>query len=205
MPPTGPRSSDLRAAFEAEALPHMQALYGKAWRMTGNESDAADLVQETYLRAYRTFSNFKPGTNSKAWLFTIMYSIFVNRYRKRQRSPDTVSLDEAEEAFSRVVVAIDWEAEALIRENPNFGWQEAEVEQALKQLPEEFRAAVLLVDVEGFSYEEASEVLKCPVGTVRSRLSRARKHLFVALQSYAEKNGLLRKTAKIDGNPIQAH
>lgn len=182
-----------RAAFEREAMPHMQALYGKAYRLIGNSHDAEELVQETYLRAYRTFSNFKPGTNSKAWLFKILYSVFVNRYRKQQREPYKVSMDDIEERFGQTLADPGYDPEKEIIGNPHFEWREPEVKEALGQLPEEFRAAVLLVDVEGMTYEEASEALDCPIGTLRSRLYRARKGLYTALHEYAAAHGFLRR------------
>lgn len=179
----------LRAQFEAIALPFAKPLYNTARRLTHRPEDASDLVQETYLRAYRTFHNFVPGTNCKAWLFTVLYSVFVNKYRKQQREPESVSIEELEEKFHHLLAAAEWEPHWTL--NP----QEVgtEVDQALKQLPEAFRLAVLLVDVEELSYEEAAAVLNCPVGTVRSRLFRARKLLFMELQPYALKKGYAQK------------
>jgi RNA polymerase sigma-70 factor, ECF subfamily len=178
-----------RSLFEATALPFVQSLHNTARRLTRRPEDAGDLVQETYLRAYRTFHNFMPGTNCKAWLFTILYSIFVNQYRKKQREPEAVSIEELEEKFQRMLAAAEW--------NPNWGLNSkevgSEVDQALGRLPEAFRAVVLLVDVEEMSYEEASVILNCPVGTVRSRLFRARKLLFVELQPYARKKGYVQQ------------
>lgn len=179
-------SGDHQAEFEATALPLTRALYGGALRLTRNPEDASDLVQDTFLRAYRTFDNFTRGTNVKAWLFTILYSVFVNRYRRRQREPESLPVDEIEKRFPAAVAT--FEADRLAEQ----GFDNAEVENALRRLPEEFRSAVLLVDVEGFSYEEASSVLGCPVGTVRSRLFRGRKQLFVGLLDYARRSGLVR-------------
>ena len=180
------------ADFEAVALPFMDALYGRALHLTRNPDDASDLVQETFLRGCRSFSSFTPGTNAKAWLFTILYSIFVNRYRKQQREPDTVSMDEAGEGFHRALTDVHWETEFASLSNSSLDWQGPEVNEALDKLPENFRSAVLLVDVDGLNYEEAAEVLNCPVGTLRSRLFRARKILFVELRDYARKNGFIR-------------
>ncbi len=174
-----------RSQFEATALPFMRSIYNTALCLTRRPEDASDLVQETYLRAYRTFSNFTPGTNCKAWLFTIMYSVFVNKYRKERREPESVSVEELEEKFHRSLAAAEWD--------PNFakdiGAMATEVDQALNKLPESFRLAVLLVDVEEMSYEEAAAILSCPIGTLRSRLFRARKLLFLELQPYAQKKG----------------
>jgi RNA polymerase sigma-70 factor (ECF subfamily) len=174
-----------RAQFEATALPFMRSIYNTALCLTRRPEDASDLVQETYLRAYRTFSNFTLGTNCKAWLFTIMYSIFVNKYRKEQREPESVSIEELEDKFHRSLAAAEWDP-ILVQERSAIG---TEVDQALKRLPESFRLAVLLVDVEEMSYEEAATILNCPMGTLRSRLFRARKQLFLELQPYAQKKG----------------
>jgi len=181
------------ARFEAATLPFMEALYNQALRLTQRPEDARDIVQETYLRAYRTFANFKEGTNCKAWLFTILYSIFVNKYRKEQREPDTVSIEELEEKFHRILADPDWETNFVALTRSEFDWQEPEVNHALAKLPEDFRSAVLLVDVEGFTYQEAAAALDCPVGTLRSRLFRARRILFLELHDYARRRGLIRR------------
>jgi RNA polymerase sigma-70 factor, ECF subfamily len=178
-----------RAQFEVIALPFTSSLYNTALHLTHRPEDAGDLVQETYLRAYRTFHNFVPGTNCKAWLFTILYSVFVNQYRKEQREPEAVSIEELERKFHRLLAAEDWDLHWRL--NPSeIG---TEVDQALNRLPEGFRLAVLLVDVEEMSYEEAAAIMNCPVGTVRSRLFRARKMLFMELQQYARKKGYVQK------------
>lgn len=178
-----------REAFEAAAIPLMRALYNTALRLTHAPQDAADLVQETMLRAYRTFENFKPGTNCKAWLFTILYSILTNQYHQVKRRGRLESLEEMEERFHQFAQAPP---------DPAFdittvaGWGSRwspEVERALRQLPEDFRTPLLLVDVEGLSYEEAASVLGCAVGTVGSRLFRGRKLLFAMLQDFAHQAG----------------
>ena len=195
MAPSFPNEPDtLAARFEAVALPFMNALYGKALHLTHKPEDAADLVQETFLRAYRTFANFAEGTNCKAWLFTILYSIFINRYHKAQREPDTVSMDQLEETYHRGLADPQWDDEFAVLAGSKLDWQGPEVSQALGKLPEDFRAAVLLVDVEEFSYEEAAAVLNCPVGTLRSRLFRARRGLFVELREHARKMGFIGRT-----------
>ena len=165
-----------RAQFEAAALPFTGRLYSAARRLTGCDDDAADLVQETFLRAYRTFENFRPGTNCRAWLFTILYSIFFNE-RTRQR-PTLLTAEQ----LDRVAGA---ESEIALAESP---WS-AEVERALEQVPSAFRAAVLLVDVEGLSYEEAATAAGCVVGTLRSRLFRGRKLLGAMLRDHARTAG----------------
>jgi len=183
--------ADLRTRFEEVALPLLGPLYGAAVRMTDRER-AADLVQETCLRAYRTFANFTPGTNAKAWLFTIMYSVFVNTYRKARREPTVVSLDELEARFDRTLDVPDATGLVEILRNPELDWKGSEADQALQRLPEEFRLAVLLVDVEELSYEEAAAVAHCPMGTLRSRLFRGRKMLWLELQDYARKRGYVK-------------
>ena len=186
-------SDTASARFEAMALPFMSALYNKALHLTLRPEDAADLVQETYLRACRTFANFVEGTNGKAWLFTILYSIFINKYRKAQREPETVSIDELEGTYHRELADPAWDDEFAALAGLEKEWQGPEISHALGKLPEEFRAAVLLVDVEQLTYEEAAGVLNCPVGTLRSRLFRARRVLFVELRDYARKMGFIGK------------
>jgi len=163
-----------RAEFEAACLPFMRPLYGAAVRMTRRPDDASDLVQETFLRAYRTFDGFQRGTNAKAWLFTILYSVFVNRYHKERRAPESVPLDEVDERFlaSRESDEASRSRRAVTTED---------LEAAILDLSETFRTAIVLVDIEGLTYEEAAAALDCPVGTVRSRLSRGRRGLFLRL------------------------
>ena len=182
-------AKDFRARFEADTLPLMPAVHRFASRLARRPEDAKDLVQEAYLRAYRTFGNFRPGTNTKAWLFTIVYSVFVNRWHKERKESANVSVEELEERFHRVLVderpVPPWgEGAASSR-----AWADPEVETALQRLPENFRSAVLLVDVEELSYEEAAAALGCPVGTLRSRLFRGRKALFGELLEYARRSG----------------
>jgi RNA polymerase sigma-70 factor (ECF subfamily) len=181
-----------RERFEELLRPLLPQLYGFAVRLSRNPETARDLVQEASLRAYRTFSGFEPGTNGRAWLFTILYSVFVNAYRKAAREP-VVSMEEMEARFERRLEPPDWEAYREIIDNPGLTWGPSEVEQALARLPDGFRTAVMLVDVEELTYEEASEVMDCPVGTLRSRLFRGRKLLASELQDYARSRGLIGK------------
>jgi RNA polymerase sigma-70 factor (ECF subfamily) len=174
-----------RDRFERTALPFLAAVYGMARRLTRSEEDARELSQETFLRAFRTFENFRPGTNCKAWLLTILHSIFVNRYRKAKRAPITVSLEGLEERLA----APEFMEAAPAGKPPE--WSDAEVEAAFVRLPVDFRAVVLMVDVEELTYEEAAAALSCPVGTVRSRLFRARKLLAAALEEHARRAGYL--------------
>ncbi|MEO7794501.1 MAG: sigma-70 family RNA polymerase sigma factor [Thermoanaerobaculia bacterium] len=172
-----------RAAFEAETLPHLARVYSAARRFDFGAAD--DLVQETFLRAYRTFDNFRPGTNSLAWLLTILYSVFVNRYRREKRQPESWTEEDLESNVARRKANDDWEAPLLeAAESSQWGTGKT-VTGALEKLPVDYRSAVLLVDVEGLTYEEAAGALECPVGTVRSRLFRARRKLAAELTAYA--------------------
>jgi RNA polymerase sigma-70 factor (ECF subfamily) len=183
----GAKTRNLRSEFEVTALPVAPALYRTARRLTRGPEDARDVVQETMLRAYRTFDRFQAGTNVRAWLFTILYSILTNSWRRRQRTPEEVPLEIVEERFAGALRASGVDAESRLLQRLEAS---PEIDSALGDLPEEYRAAVLLVDVEELSYEEAAAVLGCPVGTVRSRLHRARKLLFVALHDYARRAGV---------------
>jgi RNA polymerase sigma-70 factor (ECF subfamily) len=184
-----PEGGAKRELFETTAIPSMRALHNTALRLTHDPQDAADLVQETFLRAYRTFANFTPGSNCKAWLFTILYSIFVNQYRQAMRRPRMESVEELEARFHHFIQA-PGDPASDITTVEGWGWRwSPEVERALRQLPENFRTPLLLVDVEGLSYEEAASVLGCPVGTVGSRLFRGRMALFAMLQEYAHQAG----------------
>lgn len=183
-----------RAQFEATALPFLKALYNYALRLGGGSEDAGDLVQETYLRAYRTFDNFVPGTNCRAWLFTILYSVFVNQRKKERRGALLLPTDELEQRYHETAAlsgALSADAPPMLDER----WG-PEVDRALRLLPEGLRAAVLLVDVEQLSYEEAAAALGWPIGTLRSRLFRARKQLFAALQAYARDAGYPKNSAR---------
>lgn len=174
-------------------MPYMSALYAAALRMTRNPSDAEDLVQETYLRAYRGFGNFRDGTNLKAWLYKILTNTFINQYRAKKRRPDEVDLDETPESvtFQRMggleaaSAARSTELEVLE------ALPEAEVKEALESLPEQFRMAVILSDIEGFSYKEIADIMEVPIGTVMSRLHRGRKLLQTRLMDFAAERGLV--------------
>lgn len=176
-----------RQRFESTALPLTQRLYNTALRLTGDPDDAADVVQDTFFRAYRTFDNFRPGTNARAWLFTILYSVFINRRRKRRREVGPLPADELEQRFQAYV---EQPSHDHVGQTEAWGasWP-PEVERALAALPEKFRAAVLLVDVEELSYEEAATALGCPLGTVQSRVYRGRRMLHAALAEYARQAG----------------
>ncbi len=173
--------------FTAEAMEHMPALYSAAMRMTRNPADAEDLVQETYLRAYRGFSGFREGTNLKAWLYRILTNTYINRYRAKQRRPDETHLDDIEDFYLyRRLGGLEGARATRSAEDELLDqFSEAEVKEAVESLPEQFRIAVLLADVEGFSYKEIAEILDVPIGTVMSRLHRGRKGLQKRLYQFA--------------------
>ena len=180
------------ATFSEQAMPYMGPLYSAALRMTRNPADAEDLVQETYLRAYRAFESFKEGTNLKAWLYRILTNTFINQYRAAKRRPEQVDLDDVEDLYlyrrlgglEGAAAGRGPEAEVLDR------LPDAEVKEALESLPEQFRMAVLLADVEGFAYKEIAEIMDIPIGTVMSRLHRGRKLLQKRLWEFAVEHGL---------------
>ena len=190
-PATSTDDDALRERFERDVLPLLPNLYAAALRMTRNPTDAEDLVQDTYLRAFRGFSGFKEGTNLKAWLYRILTNSFINTYRKKQRQPQTVEgPDDMDEwyLFDKLGgrnVELSAETEVLDK------IPDEAVKGALESLPENFRLPVLLADVEGFSYKEIAEIMDTPIGTVMSRLHRGRKALQKALWDTAKERGLV--------------
>jgi RNA polymerase sigma-70 factor, ECF subfamily len=182
-----------QADFETLAMEHLPSLYSAAMRMTHNPSDAEDLVQEVYLKAYRGFGGFEEGTNLKAWLFRILTNTYINMYRAKKRRPEQTELDEVEDLYlyrrlgGAEAVQASRTAEDVALEN----FTETEVQAAVDALPEAFRIPVLLADVEGFHYKEISEILDIPIGTVMSRLHRGRKALQKALYEFAVERRLL--------------
>lgn len=168
--------------FEELALRHMDCIYNAAWRLTGNREDAQDLTQDTFLRAYRFFDKFQEGTSMKAWLFKILKNVFINKYRKALKTPEMVELAGVE-SLGVALATNDPEKEffgVLLGD---------EVSRAMDALPEEFRAAVTLTDLEGLSYQEISDILGVPIGTVMSRIHRGRRLLREALAEYAKEYG----------------
>lgn len=179
--------------FEAEVLPFMDSLYSTAYRMSRNRQDAEDLLQETYLRAYKYYDKFQEGTNFKAWLFKILKNTFINRYRKRQRQPLRNSFDEIEGSFESKLLESPLTARgATPEEELMVDALDQDVQQALEALPEDYRTAVEMADLQGLSYREISDQLGIPLGTVMSRLYRGRRKLEAVLLQYAREHGYIR-------------
>jgi len=186
-----PAEQDLLDRFDRDVLPVLPSLYGAALRMTRNPADAEDLLQETTLRAYRGFASFQEGTNLKAWLYRILTNSFINTYRKKQREPKTVDgPEDLDEWFLYDRLGAENVARSA-EEDVLQNIPDADVKDALESIPENFRMAVLLADVEGFSYKEIAEITEVPIGTVMSRLHRGRKALEKALYGVAKERGLV--------------
>ncbi len=196
---------DRKAEFEEIALEYLTALFNLALNLTRNRKDAEDLVQETYLRAYRFFGSYQPGTHIKAWLFRILRNTFINRYRAQKVRPDEVDFSKVELAYDRVV------DEQFLQANRPVSPEEAlmngvldeEIETAMARLPEEYRSVVILALIEDLSYKEIGSALSIPLGTVMSRLHRGRKLLQGQLLEYARKKGILSGPSNVatDGDP----
>jgi RNA polymerase sigma-70 factor (ECF subfamily) len=182
-----------QATFAEQAMEHMPALYAAAMRMTRNKSDAEDLVQETYLKAYRAFGSFQEGTNLRAWLYRILTNTFINIYRAKKRRPDESDLDDVEDLYLyRRLGGLEGATAGRSAEDEVLDQiTEGEVKAAIEALPEQFRMAVLLADVEGFQYKEIAEILDIPIGTVMSRLHRGRRALQKSLFEFGRQRRLV--------------
>lgn len=187
---------DLAQRFEAEALPLLDQLYGGALRMTRNPTDAEDLVQETYIKAFQAFDSFKPGTNLKAWLYRIMTNTYINHYRKKQRRPAQTSAEDITDHQLYTTSSHDStglqsaEVEALKR------LPDQQIADAMNQLSEDYRMVVYYADVEGLAYKEIAEIMDTPLGTVMSRLHRGRKQLRKLLKEVAREHGIGREPSE---------
>jgi len=172
----------------------MDFLYNYALRMTYNAPDAEDLVQETYLKAFRFWDSYEKGTNIRAWLFRIMKNAYINRYRKEKKEPETVEYQEVENFYNSVRESASESSD--LQELVFNNMLEDDVAKAIAELPEDFRTVVILCDIEELTYEEVAEFLECPIGTVRSRLHRGRKLLRAKLLAYAQKRGYVEEKEK---------
>ncbi|MGH8914575.1 MAG: sigma-70 family RNA polymerase sigma factor [Acidimicrobiia bacterium] len=187
-----------QADFERDAMQYTRQLYSAAMRMTRNPSDAEDLVQETFLKAYRAYHTFEEGTNLKAWLYRILTNTYINKYRKDSRRPAEVDLGAVEDLYLYRRLGSEESAEAARTTEDRVleGLVESDIKKAVEDLPENFRIPVLLADLEGFSYKEIAEILDIPIGTVMSRLHRGRKAMQKSLWEFAMKRGLVPEGAE---------
>ncbi|HEX5695294.1 MAG TPA: sigma-70 family RNA polymerase sigma factor [Acidimicrobiia bacterium] len=187
-----------QADFERDAMQYTRQLYSAAMRMTRNPSDAEDLVQETFLKAYRAYHTFEEGTNLKAWLYRILTNTYINKYRKDTRRPSEVDLGSVEDLYLYRRIGSEESAEAARTTEDRVleGLVESDIKKAVEDLPENFRLPVLLADLEGFSYKEIAEILDIPIGTVMSRLHRGRKAMQKSLWEFAMKRGLVPEGAE---------
>jgi RNA polymerase sigma-70 factor (ECF subfamily) len=181
--------NDIYNDFQTEAIPHQDALYNYALKIVRNSDDAQDLVQDTYYKAYKSFHQFKSGTNSKAWMFMILKNTFINNYRKLKREPSKVDYDDIENIYEEI--KSDWTNDNNLDLDFYQNLLDDDLSAALEKLPSKMKEVFLLCDLEGYSYEEIADIVKVPVGTVRSRLHRARKFLQEELFGYAKLNGYL--------------
>ncbi len=189
-------TKELYEVFQREAIPHMDALYNFALKMTGDSDLADDLIQETYLKAFKFFDKFEQGTNCKAWLFRILKNSYINDYRKISKEPDKVDYDDIQNFYENIKASevksshlVDDEFSKLLDDD---------ISGAIANLPEDFRTVIILSDIEGFTYEEIAEFVDCPIGTVRSRLHRARKMLYTKLYKYASDKGYIKNKSDED-------
>lgn len=191
-----------REDFTHDAMQHAPQLFSTAMRMTRNRSDAEDLVQETFIKAWRSFATYQQGTNLRAWLFRIMTNTYINKYNAQQRKPTETELDDVEELFLyKRLGAVDQSQLSQSAEDQMLSlFTDDEVKKALEELPDQFRIPVLMSDVEGFSYKEIAEILEIPLGTVMSRLHRGRKLMQKMLYEYAKERGLINEALLPQGD-----
>jgi RNA polymerase sigma-70 factor (ECF subfamily) len=185
------KTKQLYEDFQREAIPHINAVFNYALKITGDEDDANDLVQETYLKAFRFFDKFEKGTNCKAWLFRILKNSYINDYRKNVKEPNKVDYEDVQNFYENIqpneISTNHFEQDAFSK------LLDDEITKVMSTLPEDFRTVIILSDIEGFTYEEISEFVDIPVGTVRSRLHRARKMLYSLLYDYAKDKGYVER------------
>ena len=188
--------------FTHDAMQHAPQLFSTAMRMTRNRSDAEDLVQETFIKAWRSFATYQQGTNLRAWLFRIMTNTYINKYNTQQRKPTETELDDVEELFLyKRLGSVDQSQLSQSAEDQMLSlFTDDEVKKALEELPDQFRIPVLMSDVEGFSYKEIAEILEIPLGTVMSRLHRGRKSMQKMLYEYAKERGLINEALLPQGD-----
>ncbi len=188
--------------FTHDAIQYAPQLFSTAMRMTRNRSDAEDLVQETFIKAWRSFATYQQGTNLRAWLFRIMTNTYINKYNAQQRKPTETELDDVEELFLyKRLGAVDQSQLSQSAEDQMLAlFTDDEVKKALEELPDQFRIPVLMSDVEGFSYKEIAEILEIPLGTVMSRLHRGRKSMQKMLYEYAKERGLINEALLSQGD-----
>ena len=191
-----------REDFTHDAMQHAPQLFSTAMSMTRNRSDAEDLVQETFIKAWRSFATYQQGTNLRAWLFRIMTNTYINKYNAQQRKPTETELDDVEELFLyKRLGSVDQSQLSQSAEDQMLSlFTDDEVKKALEELPDQFRIPVLMSDVEGFSYKEIAEILEIPLGTVMSRLHRGRKSMQKMLYEYAKERGLINEALLPQGD-----
>ena len=191
-----------REDFTHDAMQHAPQLFSTAMRMTRNRSDAEDLVQETFIKAWRSFTTYQQGSNLRAWLFRIMTNTYINKYNAQQRKPAETELDDVEELFLyKRLGSVDQSQLSQSAEDQMLSlFTDDEVKKALEELPDQFRIPVLMSDVEGFSYKEIAEILEIPLGTVMSRLHRGRKSMQKMLYEYAKGRGLINEALLPQGD-----
>ncbi|MBU1101306.1 MAG: sigma-70 family RNA polymerase sigma factor [Bacteroidetes bacterium] len=182
------QTKDIHSVYQSEIVVHSDSLYSFAYQITGNSDDAHDLVQETLLKAFRFFNSFEIGTNAKAWLFQILKNTFINQYRKSSKEPSKVDYNDVQN-FYETIKADEVKSKHVIGDAFSSVLDD-ELLEALNNLPDDFRTIIILADIEGYSYEEIAEFIDRPIGTVRSRLHRARKILYSKLYDYAHDHGL---------------